>query len=432
MPPHARSAPASRRMRERAQPPAATREQRDQRLSLEDARARITAAVQPVAEVESIALRAALGRVLVADIVSPINVPAHTNAAVDGYAMAAADLAAHETLRVIGTARAGRPRSERVRSGECVHVMTGAPMPAGTDTVVAQELTERSGDVVRIVSAPEPGQNVRAAGEDLALGQLALSRGKRLLPAELGLIASLGFAETRVHRRVRVAYFCTGDELRSAGEALGEGQIYDSNRYTLYGMLARLSVDMIDRGVVRDEPDAVRREMAAATTNADAVITTGGVSVGEADHVKAALSALGTLDFSQVAMRPGRPFTFGRIGEIPFFGLPGNPVAVMVAFYQLVQPALQRMMGEAVPAAPLTFHARTMSRLKTRLGRTEIIRGVLERDEHGALIVRSTGGQGSGILRSMSIANCFIILPPERGDAQPGDIVDVQPFFGPI
>lgn len=418
-------------MRERVPPSIPEREPHERRVSLADARARILASVRPVADGERVALRAALGRVLAEEIVSPINVPAHTNAAVDGYAIAIADLARHTTFRVVGTAWAGRPRTGRVGSGECVQVMTGAPLPPETDTVIAQELTQRRGEQVHVDSTPERGQNVRAAGEDLAQGQVALQRGKRLLPAELGLLASLGFADVRVYRRPRVAYFCTGDELRSAGESVGEGQIYDSNRYTLYGMLARLGVEMIDRGVVRDEPDAVRREIAAAA-NADAVITTGGVSVGEADHVKAAVGALGAIDFSQVAMRPGRPFTFGRVGDVPFFGLPGNPVAVMVTFYQLVQPGLQYLMGEHAPAPPLTFRARCASRLKTRLGRTEIIRGVLDRDDNGELIVRSTGGQGSGILRSMSVANCFIILPPERGDAGPGDVVDVQPLLGPI
>lgn len=400
------------------------------RLSVADARTRILAEIEPVRGIAKVALRSALGRVAAADVVSPLDVPAHTNAAVDGYALAGSELPTEgsKEFRVIGTAWAGRPFTGAVGRGECVQIMTGAPIPPGADTVVLQENVEASAERVSIPSGEQPRLNVRAAGEDVAKGELALSAGKRIQPAELGMLASLGFGEVFVYRRPRVAFFSTGDELRSIGETLGLGQVYDSNRYTLYGMLTQLGVEIQDMGVIRDDREAVHQAFVEAAAHADAIITSGGVSVGEADHVKAALDALGKMSFWQVAMRPGRPLTFGRVGNAAFFGLPGNPVAVMVTFYQLVQPGLRRLMGEPAPAAPPMFSARSLSALQTRLGRTEFIRGVLARDESGGLVVRSTGGQGSGILSSMSEANCFIVLPPECGDTEPGAIVSVQPF----
>ncbi len=401
-------------------------------LSVAEARARILSDVTPVRGVEKLALRSALGRVLARDAISPINVPAHTNSAVDGYALASDDLpsAGEKEFRVVGTAWAGRPFAGRVGHGECVRIMTGAPMPVGTDTAVMQELVRQRDDTVAIRSGQSARENVRAAGEDLAQGQLALPAGKRLAPAELGLLASLGLSEVPVFRKLRVAFFSTGDELRSIGEPLGEGEIYDSNRYTLFGMLTRLGAEVLDMGVVRDQREAVRRAFSDAAANADAVITSGGVSVGEADYVKETLDTLGQVGFWQIAMRPGRPLAFGRVGNAAFFGLPGNPVAVMVTFYQFLQPALRHMMGESDVDVPVTFHARCTSRFNTRPGRTDFLRGILERDANGELAVRSTGGQGSGILSSMSRANCFVILPPESSDVEPGMLVEVQPFDG--
>lgn len=401
-------------------------------LSVVEARARILSNVTPVRGIEKLALRSALGRVLARDIISPIDVPAHTNTAVDGYALAGDDLPSEgeKEFRVVGTAWAGRAFAGRVGSGECVRVMTGAPMPASTDTAVMQEHVRVRDERVVIRSGRPARENVRAAGEDLAQGQLALPAGKRLAPAELGLLASLGLGEVFVFRKLRVAFFSTGDELRSIGEPLSEGQIYDSNRYTLYGMLARLGVEISDRGVVCDQRDAVRRAFSDAAANADAVITSGGVSVGEADYVKETLDALGQVGFWQIAMRPGRPLAFGRVGDAAFFGLPGNPVAVMVTFYQFLQPALRHMMGESDIGPPMTFRARCASRFSTRPGRTDFLRGILTRDSDGELIVRSTGGQGSGILSSMSRANCFVVLPPESSDVEPGALVEVQPFDG--
>jgi molybdopterin molybdotransferase len=402
------------------------------RLSVTEARTRIFADVVPVQEVERVAVRDALERVLAEDIVSDFDVPGHTNSAVDGYALARKVLAeaGRKEFSVVGAALAGRPYTGRVARGDCVQIMTGAPMPAGTDTVVLREEVEVRERTVMIEHDEKRARNVRQAGEDLVKGQVALIAGKRLMPAELGMLASLGYADVPVYRRARVALFSTGDELRSVGHPLVAGQIYDSNRYTLNGSLTRLGVEIRDLGVVADEPDAVRRALADAAANADAVITTGGVSVGDADYVKETVAALGNIRFWQVAMRPGRPFVFGKLQDAAFFGLPGNPVAVMVTFYQFVQPALRYLMGEPSPPLPPTFRARSISPLKTRIGRTEFIRGILGHDENGELVVRSTGGQGSGILSSMSTGDCFIVLPPESGDTEPGAIVEVQPFHG--
>jgi molybdopterin molybdotransferase len=401
-------------------------------LGIDEARRRIFAEVATVQSRERVALRSALGRVLAEDMRSPINVPGHTNSAVDGYAFAARELpvTGDREYRVVGTAWAGRPFAGRVNAGECVRVMTGAPLPAGTDTVAMQEHVRVTGERVRIGAGYEAGLNVRAAGEDLARGDVALGTGKRLTPADLGLLASIGSAEVGVYRRLRVAFFSTGDELRSLGEPLGPGEIHDSNRYTLYAMLARIGAEILDLGVVRDRRDALRDAFMQASTVADAIVTTGGVSVGDADFVKETLAALGGVSFWQIAMKPGRPLAFGHIGPAAFFGLPGNPVAVMVTFHQIVQPALQRMMGEADAGAPPTFPVRCATGFRKRPGRTEFLRAVLARDAAGTLVVHLTGQQGSGVLRSMSIANCYVVLPEEAGDIEPGTLVEVQPFAG--
>jgi len=402
-------------------------------LTVDEALRRIDTAVQPVAGFEKVAIRSALGRVLVEDIRSNINVPPHANSAMDGYAVNSADFPESGTreLTVIGTAWAGQPFAGSVTRGQCVRIMTGAMLPDGTDSVVIQERVERDGDVIRFGTGNKPGQNVRQPGEDLAVGQVVLEAGKKLIPADIGLLASLGVAEVKVRRRLRVAFFSTGDELRSIGEPLEAGQIYDSNRYTLYGMLTRLGVDLIDMGVVRDRREDVQQAFTDAAAIADAIITSGGVSVGEADFVKETLETVGEVNFWKIAMKPGRPLAFGKVGNAMFFGLPGNPVSVMVTFYQFVQPALQRMMGQT-QAAPIRFRVPCLSRLKKMPGRVEFQRGILETDAQGHMVVRSTGEQGSGILSSMSRANCFIILPMECGNVESGTTVDVQPFEGLI
>jgi molybdopterin molybdotransferase len=400
-------------------------------LPVAEAYRRIELGVQPVSGFEQVAIRSALGRVLMEDIRSTINVPPHTNSAMDGYALAGDELPSHgvRTLAVIGTAWAGKPYEGRVGTGQCVRIMTGALLPPGTDTVVMQERVEREGETVRIGAGEKRGQNVRRPGEDLTIGEVVLPAGRQMMPADVGLLASLGVAEVRVRRRLRVSFFSTGDELRSIGEALGEGDIYDSNRYTLYGMLTRLGVEVIDMGVVRDQREDVERAFREASQVADAIITSGGVSVGEADFVKETLESLGSVNFWKIAMKPGRPLAFGRVGEALFFGLPGNPVSVMVTFYQFVQPALRRMMGRtSVP--PVRIKVPCASRLKKAPGRTEFQRAVLETGPDGGMSVRLTGEQGSGILSSMSRANCFIILPTECGNVEPGTLVDVEPFEG--
>jgi molybdopterin molybdotransferase len=306
--------------------------------------------------------------------------------------------------------------------------MTGAAIPAGMDTVIMQEHVQLlSDDRVRIGNTHQPGQNVRLAGEDIAKGHVVLEAGRYLAPADLGVLASLGIGEVKVRRRPRVAFFSTGDELRSIGEVLGEGDIYDSNRYSLYGMLTRLGVDLLDLGVIRDEPDAIRKAFHEAARMADVVITSGGVSVGEADFIKPVLDELGEIDFWRIAMKPGRPLTFGSLGDAFFFGLPGNPVAVMVTFYQFVQPALRYMFSGEIHH-PLLLKANSMDIMRKRPGRFEFLRGIMSQGEPGQFQVRIAGRQGSGILTSMSRANCFILLPEECGDIQEGDSVIIQPF----
>lgn len=387
----------------------------------------------PIGSREHLALRTTLGRILAEDVVSPIDVPSHTNSAMDGYALRGTDLAQDgvNVLRCVGTALAGAPFPGRAGPRECVRIMTGAPLPAGTDTVVMQEQATREGDRVRVAGRHHRGENVRQAGEDLSQGETVLQTGRRLTAADLGMLASLGRAELSVFRRPRVAFFSTGDELRSIGEPLAEGDVYDSNRYSLYGMLIRDGVELRDLGVVRDDPQRTREGLRDAAAGSDVVITSGGVSVGEADYIKDVLTELGEVDFWKIAMKPGRPLTFGRIGEAWFFGLPGNPVSVMVTYYQFVRPALRQLMGET-DTAPLILPARCASRLRKRPGRTEFQRGILSTGQDGGLEVSKTGAQGSGVLRSMSLANCFILLPEDSTGAEPGEMVNVQPFQGLI
>ena len=406
-------------------------------LPVRDAQRIIREFVAPVRTVEMVALRSALGRVLAADIVSPIDVPSHDNSAMDGYALRGADLPpdAPARLRVVGTAFAGRAYGGDVAPGECVRIMTGAVMPAGCDSVVPQEFVTTEDDVMVIAPGTiRAGDNRRLAGEDLQAGSPALRRGKIVRPADLGLLASLGVAEVPVQRRLRVAFFSTGDELRSIGQPLDEGCVYDSNRYTIYGMLQRLGCDLIDMGVVRDDPQALEEALRDACENADAIITSGGVSVGAADYTKQIMARLGDVTFWKIGMRPGRPLAFGRIHSNHrsafLFGLPGNPVAVMVSFYFFARDALLRMMGADAPL-PLV-RARSAATIRKKPGRTEYQRGILARDAEGQPTVTITGAQGSGILRSMSEANCMVVLHDEQGTVQAGEMVDVLLFDGLI
>ncbi|MGB7543379.1 MAG: gephyrin-like molybdotransferase Glp [Burkholderiales bacterium] len=390
--------------------------------------------VKPISGIEKLPVRAALGRVLAEDIVSPIDVPAHNNSAMDGYAVRNDDLGAGEpvTLTEIGTAYAGREFTGQVKRGECVRVMTGAVMPTGTDTVVIQELVTATGNRISIPPGLEPGQNRRLAGEDLQQGQPALHARTLLRPSELGLIASLGIGEVSVRRKLKVAFFSTGDELVSVGQKLKPGEVYDSNRYTLWGMLTRLGCEVIDMGVVRDDPAKLEAAFRQAAASADAVVTSGGVSVGEADFTKQMMAKLGEVVFWKIAMRPGRPMAFGRIeidGRSAYlFGLPGNPVAVMVTFYHFVRGALLTMMGRSDCDLPL-LRAKSESPIRKKPGRTEYQRGILQLT-NGEWGVRLTGAQGSGILRSMSEANCFVVLGHDQGSVKAGDYVDVMPMDG--
>jgi molybdopterin molybdotransferase len=390
----------------------------------------IRACLSPIIESETVPVREALGRVLAQDIVPSIDVPAHDNSAMDGYAVRFADLQEKETpLKEIGAALAGRPFAGAVAPGQCVRIMTGAVMPGGTDTVVIQEVVKRDGERVVVPPGQKARQNVRYAGEDLKTGVPVLFPGKFLRPAEIGLIASLGIGEVRVKRRLRVAFFATGDELASIGSKLKEGEVYDSNRYTLHGMLSRLGVELIDLGVVRDDPAALEAAFRKAAAQADVVITTGGVSVGEADFVKQLMAKLGEVLFWKIAMRPGRPMAFGRIGDAFLFGLPGNPVAVMVTFYQFVRDALLHLSGRTDDYVIPLLKATSSENLRKVPGRTEYQRGILFRDG-GEWKVRTTGQQGSGVLRSMSEANCFIVLEHQRGAVKAGEPVQVQLFEG--
>jgi len=399
-------------------------------LSVEQGRARILDAVPVVTDKEQLHLRAALNRVLAETVISPVDVPPFTNSAMDGYAIRYADCADQEhcTLTLAGESFAGRPFDGEVGSGQCVRIMTGAVMPAGADTVLMQEVVERDGEQVRFNGTKvRAGQHVRHAGEDTRAGQQVLEPGKILGAAELGLLASVGVGEVRVRRRLRVAYFSTGDELTSVGTPLQPGQIYDSNRYALHGMLHNAGVDCYDLGVIADQRDAVRDAFRQAGAIADLVLTSGGVSVGEADFVTETLEELGEINFWRMAMKPGKPLAFGSLGDAVFFGLPGNPVSAMVTFYQFVLPAIRKMRGE-LPRAPLIFEARCANPLKKAPGRTEFQRGILEREADGSWKVSTTGLQGSHVLSSMSRANCFILLDAESTGADQGDSVRVQPF----
>lgn len=390
--------------------------------------------VPRVKAIELVALRSALGRVLARDVVSGSDVPAQDNSAMDGYALRGSELAdGVESVFVVAGAGFAGGRFEGVAGPhQCVRIMTGAVMPDGLDTVVPQEFVRVDGDRVAVpAGVVRPGDNRRRAGEDLALGAVALEAGRILRPADLGMIASLGRAEIAVFRRLRVAFFSTGNELRSVGETLDPGSVYDSNRYTLWAMLQRIGVETIDLGVVRDDPESLEAAFRTAARDADAVITSGGVSVGEADHTKLVMARLGDVLFWRIAMRPGRPMAIGRIDDhgrsAILFGLPGNPVAVMITFYALVREALLAMGGAA--AAPLLpLRAASLEAIRKRPGRTEYQRAVVTRGPEGHLQVRTTGSQGSGILRSMSEANGLLVLGHEQGDVAAGDEVDVLPF----
>lgn len=408
-------------------------------LSAAHVNAFLSQLVAPITDTETVGVFDALGRVLAQDVVSPISVPPHDNSAMDGFAFDGSLLQTGQPLTLQlaeGTAFAGKAWAGALAPGQCVKIMTGAIMPTGLDTVVPVEFVKLDGDQVTIPpDVLQRGDNRRFMGEDMMAGQPALRQGQTLGPAALGLIASLGLPQVSVFRRIKVAYFSTGDEILSLGEPLREGAVYDSNRYTVFGLLTRLGAEVIDMGVIKDEPTALEAAFRQAAHEADAIITSGGVSMGEADHTKAMMKQLGDVAFWRIAMRPGRPMAVGRISEqgksSVLFGLPGNPVAVMVTFLAFVRPALQRMMGCSA-CEPMLLKARSAEALRKKPGRTEYQRGIVTRMADGSLSVRTTGNQGSGVLRSMVEANGLIVLHHGQGNIAVGDEVDVMMFDGVI
>ncbi len=405
-------------------------------MPVDRARALIRTFLAPVTATERVHIRQALHRVLAADVTSPFDVPGHDNSAMDGYAVRFADLGndGETLLKRVGESFAGKPSTAAVGPGECVRIFTGGVMPRGADTVVMQERATEDPAGVRIAAGAvgKAGHNRRLAGEDVKGGQVVFRAGQLVRPAELGMMASLGRGEVTVYRKLRVAYFSTGDELKSIGTPLAAGELYDSNRYTLHGMLERLNCDTVDMGVVPDVPDALERAFASAAACADVVITSGGVSVGEADFVKQLMDKLGEVVFWKIAMKPGRPLAYGKIGEAHFFGLPGNPVSVMVTFYEFVRDALRILQGQRDVAPMPTFRVPLAAPIRKVPGRTEFQRGILAPGSDGAWTVRTTGDQGSGILSSMSQANCFIVLSADTGNVAAGDLVHVQLLEGLI
>jgi molybdopterin molybdotransferase len=399
-------------------------------LSVTQGQEKILSMVNRVEGTETCSMVDASGRVLSNDITSPVNVPQYTNSAMDGYAIRGEDIGLAE-YQVVGEVMAGYAHNEPLLPGQAVKIMTGAPTPVGADTVIMREQSTQKGDIVTFSADIKVGQNVRQAGEDLAVGAAVFNQGQRLASPEMGMLASLGFGECTVFRKLKVAVFSTGDEVQAPGTEQKENSIYDSNRYTIMGRLQALGYEILDYGSIEDNEELMIQALEKASQNADVVMTSGGVSVGDADYIKLALDKLGQIDFWRINMRPGRPLAFGQINNKPFFGLPGNPVAVMVSFINFVEPALRKMQGE-VDWQPLKVNAVATENLRSRQGRTEFSRGVYELDSRGQLTVRTTGKQGSGILRSMSEANCLIEISPAVDTVKVGESVTIIPLQGRI
>ena len=401
-------------------------------MSVAKARLHIRNYLNPITEYELVDLRSSLDRILATDILSPANVPNYDNSAMDGYAFNADDITpnASTKLTIIATVFAGKAFDGTLAARECVRIMTGGAMPKGADTVIMQERVQCEANSIHFTEAPKRTMNVRYAGEDLKLGQVVLTSGHLMRAADLGLLASLGIAKILVYRKLKVAFFSTGDELASVGQSLEIGQVYDSNRYTLHGMLTRMGVEVIDMGAIPDNPDLLKNTLLASSELADVVISSGGVSVGEADYMKLLLTKHGQVVFWKIAMKPGRPLAYGKIGDAHYFGLPGNPVAVMVTFYQFVREAMLVLMGQLQPTQLPMFNVECTENIRKMTGRTEFQRGVLFADKDGIWKVKPTGAQGSAILSSMSLANCFIVLDEATGNLSAGAIVQVQVLDG--
>lgn len=393
-------------------------------------------AITPVSATEKISLTNALDRIISDPIYSAINVPSHNNSAMDGYALRHQDLHMETPLNLIGQSLAGHPFNGVVNQGDCVRIMTGAVIPEGADTVVMQENVSANNDFIHINKLPKLGENIRGLGEDIAIDSLVFEQGKRISPVDIGLLASLGIAEINVFKRIKVAVFSTGDELKPLTEKLQPGDIYDSNRPTLIALLSRLAVDVIDIGCIADDSEKISAAFTAAIAQADVVISSGGVSVGDADYTKDVLQTLGKINFWKVAMKPGKPFAFGVLNKINsknsdaqqgwFFGLPGNPVSAVVTYHQLVVPALRYLAGENVEASP-ELSVCTQSNLKKQPGRADYQRGQLSM-HNGENQVAATRNQSSGVLSSLAQANCYIVLEQERGAVTAGEKVKVFLF----
>ncbi|MGE9550639.1 molybdopterin molybdotransferase MoeA [Erwinia amylovora] len=397
-------------------------------ISLDDALSTMLASLSPVSETETLPLTAVAGRITAGPVISPINVPPFDNSAMDGYAVRMADVQAGKPIPVAGKAFAGAPFSGEWPAGSCIRIMTGALIPPGTDAVVMQEQTRQVGDAVEITAEVTPQQNIRLAGDDIVQGASVLSAGIRLGAAELPLLASLGIPQVKVMRKLRVAIFSTGDELQPVGQPLAAGQIYDTNRFAVQLMLNKLGCEVIDLGIIRDDRQALRAAFVKADSEADVVISSGGVSVGEADYTKTMLEELGEITFWKLAIKPGKPFAFGRLHNSWFCGLPGNPVSAALTFYQLVQPLLAKLTGQQGPVLPPRQQVQVTCKLKKTPGRLDFQRGRLSRNEQGKLEVCGTGHQGSHVFSSFSQANCFIVLERERGNVAAGEWVEVEPF----
>ncbi|EJB0367772.1 bifunctional molybdopterin-guanine dinucleotide biosynthesis adaptor protein MobB/molybdopterin molybdotransferase MoeA [Vibrio parahaemolyticus] len=400
-------------------------------LSVVQGQEKILSLVNTVSEIEACKIENAYGRVLAEHIISPVNVPQYTNSAMDGYAIRSDDVD-RDSYQVVAEVMAGHAYDQPLEVGQAVKIMTGAPTPLNGDTVVMREQASQEGDKVTFNGSNiKAGQNVRQAGEDLAIGSDVFTAGTRLASPEMGMIASLGFGEANVFRKLKVAVFSTGDEVQAPGTEQKANSIYDSNRFTIMGMLEKLGCEILDFGILEDNEQLMIEALENASAQADVVMTSGGVSVGDADYIKLALDKLGQIDFWRINMRPGRPLAFGQINNKPFFGLPGNPVAVMVSFINFVEPALRKMQGEQ-GWKPLKVNAIATENLRSRQGRTEFSRGVYELDDTGRLTVRTTGKQGSGILRSMSEANCLIEISPAIDTVKAGESVTIIPLQGRI
>lgn len=397
-------------------------------MPLETALTQMLDRLSPLHDVETLPLAHCFGRITARDIISPLNVPGFDNSAMDGYAVRLADIQTGQTLPVVGKAFAGQPFDGEWPAGTCVRIMTGAPVPAGGDAVVMQEETEQTADGVRFTASVRAGQNIRRTGEDIALDATVFAAGQKLTVGELPVLASLGIADIEVIRQVRVALFSTGDELQLPGQPLQDGQIYDTNRLAVHLMLEQLGCEVINLGIIPDDPEKLRAAFIEADNAADVVISSGGVSVGEADYTKTILEELGEIAFWKLAIKPGKPFAFGKLKHSWFCGLPGNPVSAALTFYQLVIPLLAKLSGNRASPLPVRQRVRAATRLKKSPGRLDFQRGILTRNAEGELEVSTTGHQGSHIFSSFSQGNCFIVLERERGNVEAGEWVEVERF----